>query len=583
MFLYGMRLMGDALREGSSGALKRALENVTNNSIKAFLLGLAVTAVIQSSTATIVITSGLVAAGILSLKQSLGIIVGSNVGTTVTGQIIRLIGVNENSASWLQIFKPSTLAPIALIIGIILIMGVRIPRAKTIGSIAMGFGILFSGLLSMTSAVDNLTETGVFESMFSKLGENPFIGYIIGAAVSFMLQSSSASIGILQAFSASGGLVFNAVYAVIVGIYLGDCVTTAIVCSIGAKAEQKRVGIVNILYNLSKSALVLIVVGILKATGLLEGIWNMVATPGNIANANTIFNLGCAVALLPLLSAYERISRKIVKDDAEETFKYSDKIEALNPAFFSTPALALRSCYDALLTMFYIARENITRALDMLEKFDEGTYSIVAEEEDNIDRLADRVSEYLVSLSSRIAADEHVVILNQYYKIVNEFERLGDHAKNIADTAAELFARNTPFSETALYELNIVEELINRILDLAEKSFKNRDAESAYKIEPLEEVIDDLVVALRNSHMNRLAKGECNVVAGTDFMDTLGDMERISDICSNIGLATVTRVNPELANKTHDYTYFLHSGRDQEFNKEYEETRKEYFDKLKIS
>lgn len=583
MFLYGMRLMGDALREGSSGALKRALENVTNNSIKAFLLGLAVTAVIQSSTATIVITSGLVAAGILSLKQSLGIIVGSNVGTTVTGQIIRLIGVNENSASWLQIFKPSTLAPIALIIGIILIMGVRIPRAKTIGSIAMGFGILFSGLLSMTSAVDNLTETGVFESMFSKLGENPFIGYIIGAAVSFMLQSSSASIGILQAFSASGGLVFNAVYAVIVGIYLGDCVTTAIVCSIGAKAEQKRVGIVNILYNLSKSALVLIVVGILKATGLLEGIWNMVATPGNIANANTIFNLGCALALLPLLNAYERISRKIVKDDAEETFKYSDKIEALNPAFFSTPALALRSCYDALLTMFYIARENITRALDMLEKFDEGTYSIVAEEEDNIDRLADRVSEYLVSLSSRIAADEHVVILNQYYKIVNEFERLGDHAKNIADTAAELFARNTPFSETALYELNIVEELINRILDLAEKSFKNRDAESAYKIEPLEEVIDDLVVALRNSHMNRLAKGECNVVAGTDFMDTLGDMERISDICSNIGLATVTRVNPELANKTHDYTYFLHSGRDQEFNKEYEETRKEYFDKLKIS
>ncbi len=233
--------------------------------------------------------------------------------------------------------------------------------------------------------------------------------------------------------------------------------------------------------------------------------------------------------------------------------------------------------------MFYIARENITRALDMLEKFDEGTYSIVAEEEDNIDRLADRVSEYLVSLSSRIAADEHVVILNQYYKIVNEFERLGDHAKNIADTAAELFARNTPFSETALYELNVVEELINRILDLAEKSFKNRDAESAYKIEPLEEVIDDLVVALRNSHMNRLAKGECNVVAGTDFMDTLGDMERISDICSNIGLATVTRVNPELANKTHDYTYFLHSGRDQEFNKEYEETRKEYFDKLKIS
>ena len=580
MFLYGMRLMGNALKEGSSGALKRALEGVTNNAFKAFLLGVAVTAIIQSSTATIVITSGLVAAGILSLKQSLGIIIGANVGTTVTGQIIRLIGVNENSSSWLQIFKPSTLAPVALIIGIILIMGVKIPRAKTIGSIAMGFGILFSGLLSMTNAVDSLAETGVFEGMFSKLGENPFIGYTIGATVAFILQSSSAAVGILQAFSASGGLTFSATYAVIVGIYLGDCVTTAIVCSIGAKAEQKRVGAVNILYNLCKSALVLIVVGVLKSMGVLDDIWNSVATPGSIANSNSLFNLACALALFPMLRVFEKASKKIVKDDPVQEFKYHEKVEALNTAFFSTPALALRSCYDALLTMFYASRDNISRGLDMLRSYNDKTYKAVQDEEDNIDQLADRVSQYLVQLAGYLTVEEHVEILNHYYKIVNEFERLGDHAKNIADTAAELHERQTPFSEIALSELEIVEGLINRILDFTEEAFKKRDADAAYKIEPLEEVVDDLVVVLRDNHMTRLAKGKCNVVAGTDFMDLLGDIERISDICSNIGLATVTRVNPELANKTHDYTYFLHSGRDEEFNKEYEAAHKEYFDKI---
>ena len=579
MFLYGMRLMGNALKEGSSGALKRALESVTNNTFKGFLLGLAVTAIIQSSTATIVIT-GLVAAGILSLKQSLGIIIGANVGTTVTGQIIRLIGVNENSSSWLQVFKPSTLAPVALIIGIILIMGVKLPRAKTIGSIAMGFGILFSGLLSMTNAVDSLAETGVFDTMFSKLGENPFIGYTIGATVAFILQSSSAAVGILQAFSASGGLTFSATYAVIVGIYLGDCVTTAIVCSIGAKAEQKRVGAVNILYNLCKSALVLIVVGILKHVGVLDGIWNSIATPGSIANSNSLFNLACAIALFPMLGIFEKASKRIIKDDPAHPFKYQDKVEALNPAFINTPAIALKGCYDALLTMFYVSRENITRALDMLEHFDESTYNLVAEEEDNVDQLADRVSEYLIMLSSKLTSDDHVAILNHYYKIVNEFERLGDHAKNIADTGSELFIRRTPFSDNAVEELKVVEELINRILDLAEEAFKKRDIDSAYAIEPLEEVVDDMVVALRDNHMHRLAKGLCNVVAGTDFMDVLGDIERISDICSNVGLATVGRVHPDLATKTHDYTYFLHSGKDMEFNKVYEDTRKEYLDKL---
>ena len=294
MFLYGMRLMGDSLKENSSGTLKKAMEKVTNSSVKAFFLGMFVTALIQSSTATIVITSGLVGAGILTLHQSLGIIIGANVGTTVTGQIIRLLDVDASGgASWLRFLQPSTLAPIALILGMVLIMSGRMKKAKSIGNIAIGFGILFSGLLNMTGAVDALKESGMVEKLFSGLGENPFLGYLTGAGVAFMLQSSSATIGILQAFSATGLLSFKAIYAVIVGIYLGDCVTTAIVCSIGAKPEAKRVGIVNILFNLSETVLVLVVVTVVHRIGLLDGMWDSTVNSGTIANTNTIFNLSC--------------------------------------------------------------------------------------------------------------------------------------------------------------------------------------------------------------------------------------------------------------------------------------------------
>ena len=283
MFLYGMRLMGDSLKESSSGALKDVLERLTGTVWKAFLLGLGLTAVIQSSTATIVITSGLVGAEIITLHQSLGIIVGANVGTTVTGQIIRLLDLNTGASSFLNLFKPSTLAPVALIIGIIVLMRGR----NHLGKILIGFGILFSGLMNMTAAVESLTETGIIERLFSILGQNPFIGYLVGAGIAFVLQSSSATIGILQAFSMSGQLAFSEIYAVLVGVYLGDCVTTAIVCNIGAKPDAKRVGIVNILFNLCKTVLIFAGIFIAYHFGWLNGIWNKTMYSGGIANTNT--------------------------------------------------------------------------------------------------------------------------------------------------------------------------------------------------------------------------------------------------------------------------------------------------------
>ncbi len=581
MFLYGMRLMGDGLKESSSGALKVAMEHVTNNAFKSFLLGFLVTAVIQSSTATIVITSGLVAAGIISLRQSLGIIIGANVGTTVTGQIIRLLDIDSSSTGWLQIFKPSTLAPVALIIGIVIIMGFKFRNAKTIGNIAIGFGILFSGLLNMTGAVDSLAEKGVFDSLFNNLSSNPFIGYLVGSVVSFILQSSSATIGILQAFSASGQLAFNAIYAVIVGVYLGDCVTTAIVCSIGAKADAKRVGLINILFNLGKTLLVLLSVAILRLMGVLsDSFWNMTVNSGIIADTNTIFNLGSALILSPTLKIYENLSRKIIKDDPVSEDKYRDKIEALSPTFFSTPALALNSCYDLLLTMFYASRANIERAFTLIPHYDEKVVQEIEEEETAIDRLQDKLSEYLAELSVHLTAEDHIAILNQYYKVVTEFERLSDHAVNISESATDLYSQGLHFSDQARAEITIMEDLIGRILDYTEQTFKKRDVEAAYSIEPLEEVVDDLVVTLKNNHLDRLKKGECSVAMGTDFIDILGDVERISDICSNVGFATVARVNPDVADKTHDYARFLHSGRDDAFNKEYRAAHEEYYKKL---
>ena len=482
MFLYGMRLMGDGLKESSSGTLKVAMENVTNNPIKAFLLGLAVTAIIQSSTATIVITSGLVGAGIITLRQSLGIIIGANVGTTVTGQIIRLLDL-DGAAGWLQIFKPSSLAPIALIIGIIMIMGMKVKNSKTIGNICIGFGILFSGLLNMTQAVSTLQSSGAFDSLFRNLGTNPFIGYLTGATVAFILQSSSATIGILQAFSMSGLLTFNAVYAVIVGVYLGDCVTTAIVCSIGAVPDAKRVGIVNILYNLSKSALVLIAVAILHRLGVLDGIWTSVVNPGSIANTNTIFNLVCAVALLPLIGAFEKAAYRIVKPEPVSENKYKDKLEALNPVFFSTPALALRSCYDLLTTMLEIASRNISASFELLGSYSEERFAALDEEENNLDLRTDSLSKYLAALSGNLQAEEHIQILNEYYKTVNEFERLGDHAMNIAETGRDLYEKNMSFSDTALHELDVLHDLINRILSRTDQAFRRRDPNAAREVE----------------------------------------------------------------------------------------------------
>ena len=580
MFLYGMRIMGDGLKESSSGPLKTALEKLTNTPVKAFLLGLAMTGLIQSSTATIVITSGLVGAGVISLHQSLGIVVGANVGTTVTGQIIRLLDVDSSGTSFLQFFKPSTLAPLAMIIGMVIIMGWKPKGPMKVGQIVIGFGILFSGLLNMTNAVEVFTETGIIEQLFSRLSSNPILAYVIGAGVAFVLQSSSATIGILQAFSTSGQLTFSAIYAVLVGIYLGDCVTTAIVINIGAKPEQKRVGYMNIFYNLGKSALILIAVTILHHMGVLNGIWDNVIYSGGIANTNTVFNLACAIVLFPALPFFERLSLRLIKDEPAEPAKQDELLDALNPVFFSTPALAFGRCYDALLVMYQKARDNIDMAFEVVDHYDSQKVDQIAEAENYVDLMADRISNYLVQISGHITAPNHVEILNHYNSVVSEFERLSDHAENIAEIATSLHEHNTEFPTVARNELSVLWQLLDQVLDFGRRTFEKRDADAAHHIEPLEQVVDDMVNALKDNHLERLRTGACSTYAGTEFLNILHEAERISDTCSDIGVATIARVYPEIKHQVHDYVSSLHSGRDEAFNTEYQEAHNKYFDLL---
>ncbi len=581
MFLYGMRLMGDSLKENSSGTLKKVMEKVTDNAFKAFGLGIAVTALIQSSTATIVITSGLVGAGILTLRQSLGIIIGANVGTTVTGQIIRLLDLNaEGGTSFLRLFQPSTLAPLALIIGIVLIMTKLFRNSRSIGSIAVGFGILFSGLLNMTSAVAALQKSGVVEQLFSSLGSNPFLGYLIGAGVAFALQSSSATIGILQAFSASGLLTFNAIYSVIVGIYLGDCVTTAIVCSIGANREAKRVGIVNILFNLSETVLVLAVITLIHRIGLLDGLWNATVNSGMIANTNTIFNLACAVCLFPMLRVYEKLSDRIVRKEKEATDPHSELIKALNPVFYTTPALALKSCYDVLLTMFTIARENLERAQGQISEFSVPARDRITAVERQVDRLTDNLSRYLVEMLPHLKSETHIAILNQYYKVSTEFENLGDRAVNISDIATKLSDNHTGFSETFKKELAVLQGLIQDVLDDAEKAFEERSEPAAAAIEPKVHVVNDLINRMTQNHFTRMSAGECSYLADAVFSNLMAEYKRIAGICSNTGMATLVRIHPELASKEHMFLETLDKNGDARYRNILEQTHTRYFSLL---
>ena len=558
LFLYGMRLMGDGLKKGSSDAFKRAMEKVTNNPLVGFLLGLVVTAVIQSSTATIVLTSGLVGAGVMSLHQSIGVILGANVGTTITGQIIRLLDVNASETSLLNFFKPSTLAPLAAIIG-----------------------ILFTGLLSMTAAVSPLSESETFANMFYQLSGKPVLGFLLGAGVAFLLQSSSATIGILQAIATTGALTFSSVYAIIIGVNIGDCVTTAIVCSIGSKADAKRTGVIHILFNIAGSILVIVGLMLLHSFGVLDALWDEALSSGGIANVHTVFRLVSAIVLLPVCGQFEKLSRKLVKDDVRLGENVDHELSLLDEKFFTSPAIALSGAGEAITTMARLARSGVMNAMGVLEQYDAHTIEVINENEEHIDKLADHVDNYLIRLSPHMPSGHGSDMLNYYIQCFGEFERIGDHAVNLTENAQEFLDRSASLSPTAHQELMVLREVLGEILDYTYKAFAATDYEAARHIEPVEEVVDDLVATLRANHIRRVRDGQCTVYAGLTFLDILVNVERIADQCSNVGVFTLSMFDEHIMNNHHDYIQALHQGKDPVFNRAYQEAHDKYFGELK--
>ena len=577
LFLYGMRLMGDGLQQGSSGTLKKFMEKVANNPCTGFLLGLLVTAVIQSSTATIVLTSGLVGAGILTLRQSIGIILGANVGTTVTGQIIRLLDFDGDASSWLNIFKPSTLAPIAAIIGILVIMTLRSNKSDILGKVAMGFGILFTGLLNMTAAVEPLSESETFANLFIQMSDTPVLGFLVGTGAAFLIQSSSATIGILQALSVTGVLTFSSVYAIIIGVNMGDCMTTAIVCSIGAKADAKRTGLIHIFFNIAASALVIAAVAILHASGLLDSIWDARITSGGIANAHTLFRLFAAIILLPFSLQFEKLARIVIKDDSSAVDGIEEEIQHLDEKLFASPALALSSISSVIAKMASLAVSGVKTAVRTIRHYDEDAVQRINQNEDNIDTLSDKVDHYMIRFSPHVPKGTSSNLLNYYIQCFSEFERIGDYATNITETASDIAENGIRFSSTAHWELAVLGEAIAQVLDDSYKAFTKLDAQTAKKIEPLEEVIDDLVSQLRSNHIERFHNGDCTVHGGIAFLDILVNIERISDQCSNIGIYTLLLKEPQTVQNQHDYSKYLHSGQNAEFNALYRKYHDKYF------
>ncbi len=582
LFLYGMRIMGDGLTRGSSAALKAAMEKVTNNPLVGFGLGLAVTAVIQSSTATIVLTSGLVGAGILTLHQSLGIILGANVGTTVTGQIIRLLDLNTASGSWLRVFQPSTLAPVALIIGILLLMAFHFRNSDTVGGILIGFGILFTGLLNMTAAVQPLSQSTIISDLFTSILGRPLLGFIAGAGVACLIQSSSASVGILQALAMTGQLSFGGIYSVLIGIYLGDCITTAIVCSIGAKADAKRTGTIHILFNLSMAVMIFVVVNILHSTSVLGSYWNSPISSGGIANTHTLFKFCGTIAMLPFCSLYEKLSRIIIKDDLQssEDSLREKTLETLEPAFYASPELAISAAHGVIEKMAELSTSGVKNALSLFESYDSDTLQAIQRNESEIDVFADHVSEYLIHLSPRVLEGPGNDRLNYLIKSVSEFERIGDHAVNLSENVTDLIEKSRSFSPAAVKELRLITEAVSNILDYAYSSFSEYDHINARHIEPLEETIDDLVSAFRSNHVRRLRKGICNAEAGYIYQDVLVNLERISDHCSNMGMHTIMLHDTNAAEQQHDYVRSLHQGNDPDYNAEFNHVHSDYFRRL---
>jgi len=582
MFLYGIELMGDGLKNSSGAALKRVLEKVTGNVLMGVITGALVTAVIQSSTATIVLTVALIGAGVLNLKQAVSIVMGANIGTTVTAQIIRL-GSIESDGSWLLwLFDTDTLAPIALVAGIVLLMFIKSKSSKPIGDICIGFGVLFVGLNLMTDGVAPLVGTNAFTAFIGFMN-NPLFGILFGLVLTVIVQSSSATVGMLQTVASvpGSGITFAMAYPIIMGINLGTCVTTAMVCSIGSSKDAKRTGVVHIAFNTIGTVLFMLVMTVLqKVQAFGAEFWTAVVDSGGIANFQTIFNLLTAVVLIPFADVLVKLSLKVVKDVPEKAHNHPE-LYTLDSKLYISPAVAVGEATKAMISMANITRDNFARCCNVLLTKDTTDMSLIELDEDNLDRFADRVDNFLIGLSKVVETEIEDRQVDMLMQTVPSFERIGDYGTNLVELAERLEKEEVDFSDFAKKELSLICEAVNEILTITVDAFTRDDNEAAKKIEPLEETIDDMVRILKDRHTKRLKNGTCAVSSGLVFMEALTHLERASDHCSSIAVMMLARTNEAILNNHYEYLRMVHEGGDETYRIERSRRREQYITPLK--
>ena len=590
MFLYGIELMGDGLKNSSGAALKKVLEKVTGNVVIGVLTGALVTAVIQSSTATIVLTVALIGAGVLNLKQAVSIVMGANIGTTVTAQIIRLSSVESNGSWVLWLFDTDTLAPIALVAGIILLMFIKKKTAKPIGDICIGFGILFIGLNLMTDGIKPLIGTSVFESFLGFL-ENPFFGIFFGLTLTVIVQSSSATVGMLQTVAAATAaaaatdpnavvITFSMAYPVIMGINLGTCVTTAMVCSIGTSKDSKRTGVVHIAFNTIGTILFMAVMTAFEKFSVFgPEFWNTSVDSGGIANFQTVFNLVTAIALIPFVNQLVNLSKLIVKEEMSAEPPHPELL-TLDEKLYISPAVAVGEATKAVAAMGAIARDNFVTASMQLVQFDPSVHPLIEQNENCLDQFADSADHFLIGLSKVVETSEDDRQVDLLLQSVPNFERIGDYATNLVELAKQLEADKSAFSESAQKELALLSAAVNEVLDITVAAFANNDNETAKTIEPLEEIIDDMVLILRDRHTKRLKNGTCSINCGLVFVEMLTYMERASDQCSSIAVMMMARSNHAILQNHYEYLREIHAGNDADYMAEKNRRREQYITRL---
>lgn len=544
MFLFGMNLMGDSLAAASGGRLEKILEKLTNSPFKAVAMGAAVTAVIQSSSATTVMVVGFVNSGIMKLNQAVGIIMGANIGTTITAWILSLAGI-ESGNFLLQMCKPSSFCPILAVMGVVITMFCKNEKKKNLANILIGFAILMTGMDTMSAAVKPLRDVPEFTGLLTKFS-NPFLGLLAGILLTAIIQSSSASVGILQALCLSGTVGFSTALPIIMGQNIGTTVT-ALISAIGANKNAKRTALIHVYFNIIGTVVFMAGFYLIHSFVDFPFMYEM-ATPADIATVHTIFNVTATIILLPFSKQLVKLATVSISEEeqiAEKT--HAEKVLAiLDPRFLEMPSYAVEQSRSAACSMAELAEESINLAMELLEGYDEAKAKRVVELEDEIDIFEDHIGSYLIKVSSKNLSQKDSHTASVILHSIGDFERISDHARNIKEAAQEMYEKNLEFSDNAKSELEVFKRAIHDIVKLTTLSFLEEDLKLATQVEPLEEVIDRLNDEIKQRHVKRLRQGTCTIELGFVLSDITTDLERISDHCSNIAVCLLEVHDDEL-------------------------------------